>query len=259
MKHGDFDSDAAALAQRIQSHEKFGTNDLNEWIFSALDPQDGQSVLDLGCGTGKQSIPMAQRVGKDGCVVSVDISEDAIKTVREKADQSGLQDRIEPHVLTLDRIGEIASPAEFDKIVASYSIYYVEDSNRLFETLSGALKPGGRLFFCGPSSENNAEIIKFHNEIKGESTGTAGSADLFMEGEGPALADKWFDSVETCTFENPLDFDSAEALVSYWSSYNLYEYDLADAFAKAAQDHFITHDVFRTTKRVIGVAANKAR
>ncbi len=61
---GKFDTDANALAQRIASHKTFGSKDVNDWIFEHLQPAEGGSLLDLGCGTGKQAIPAAKMVGQ---------------------------------------------------------------------------------------------------------------------------------------------------------------------------------------------------
>src|SRR5450759_1862682 len=94
MKIGQFDSDAAALKQRIQSNERYGSADLNSWIFAQLDVHAGLSVLDLGCGTGKQTLPLSRIVGEDGHVAAIDISEDALAELRRQAADSGLGERI---------------------------------------------------------------------------------------------------------------------------------------------------------------------
>ena len=52
-----------------------------------------------------------------------------------------------------------------------------------------------------------------------------------------------------------MQFDSADALYNYWSSYNLYDSRLDAAFKEAANKHFKKNDVFETIKRVIGVKA----
>ena len=35
-KIGKFDSDASALKQRVNAHDKFGKNELNNWIFNNI-------------------------------------------------------------------------------------------------------------------------------------------------------------------------------------------------------------------------------
>jgi hypothetical protein len=53
-------------------------------------------------------------------------------------------------------------------------------------------------------------------------------------------------------------FDSADALVGYWSSYNLYDPAIDEPFRAAADAHFADHDVFVSAKRVVGIRALKA-
>jgi SAM-dependent methyltransferase len=257
MRHGEFDSDTGALEQRILSHEKYGTNDLNEWIFSILKPGEGQSILDLGCGTGKQSIPLAETVGPEGRVIAMDVSQDAVDAVDRRARELGLQERIDTIRDSLDNLAGRVEGRRFDRVVASYSIYYVEDAERLFRTLADIMNPGAILFFCGPSSENNAEIIAFHNKVKGEAVGSAGTAQVFMEGDGARLTKEYLTGFEAHQFENPIRFDSADALVVYWSSYNLYDPAIEGAFREAAKAHFDGNETFQTTKRVIGISARK--
>src|ERR1019366_9952964 len=82
------------------------------------------------------------------------------------------------------------------------------------------------LFFCGPSQRNNGELKEFHDSLWGRADrpvpATKGAAP-FMEATGPDLVNEIFGNAEIFHFENPLRFDSPEALYSYWSSYNLYD------------------------------------
>jgi hypothetical protein len=78
-----------------------------------------------------------------------------------------------------------------------------------------------------------------------------------MEEAGQRLAQEIFGFIDVFTFENRLVFDSAGALYSYWSSYNLYDQGLDSEFRSAAAKYFETHRVFETQKRVIGVKTVK--
>src|SRR4029077_19098632 len=50
----------------------------------------GQSVLEIGCGTGAVTLPLAQAVGEHGRVVAVDISEPMLGSARQRVEESGL-------------------------------------------------------------------------------------------------------------------------------------------------------------------------
>jgi ubiquinone/menaquinone biosynthesis C-methylase UbiE len=50
----------------------------------------GMVVLDAGCGPGRLTIPLAQRVGPDGRVVALDIQPQMLARARQKAEAAGL-------------------------------------------------------------------------------------------------------------------------------------------------------------------------
>ena len=50
----------------------------------------GESVLEIGCGTGAVTLPLAQAVGEHGRVVAVDISEPMLAVARQRVGESGL-------------------------------------------------------------------------------------------------------------------------------------------------------------------------
>ena len=54
----------------------------------------GVTVLDVCCGAGYYSLGMAQSVGSKGRVISVDTETEAITTLRRKADETDLSERI---------------------------------------------------------------------------------------------------------------------------------------------------------------------
>jgi arsenite methyltransferase len=59
----------------------------NVSLFAELSP--GQTVLDLGCGAGLDSLIAGERVGPDGRVVGVDFSASMLARARQAAEESG--------------------------------------------------------------------------------------------------------------------------------------------------------------------------
>jgi ubiquinone/menaquinone biosynthesis C-methylase UbiE len=255
MIAGLFNSDAVALKQRIASHDRYGTNDLNSWIFDHLQLKTGLAILDLGCGTGKQSLPLAQIVGTNGLIFSVDVSEEALEELSGIAGELGLEKRIRMLRAGLDELGQYLEEQQFERALASFSLYYAEKPRWVFQALYRAIKPGGILFFCGPAHDNNSELKKFHYSLRRDVPPPATGAAVFMEGTGQSLARDIFGAIEVFTFENSLRFNSANALYRYWSSYNLYDQEFDSDFRVAAAKYFETHPLFETRKRVIGVKA----
>ena len=255
---GKFNTDSKALANRIAAHDKYGSKDINEWIFKNLELGKGLSIVDLGCGTGKQTIPMAEIVGSTCNITAVDVSNESLDILINEARNKNLEKNITVLNCDLDNLNvQHLGSNKFDRVLASYSIYYSKNPEALFETIQTGLKPGGLFFFCGPSAENNGELKKFIASIKNSPVEKAASGADFMENTGQELARNMFNSVEISIFDNPLKFDTPDSLYRYWSSYNLYDEKLDSAFQEAANEHFKTSDYFITYKRVLGVKAKK--
>jgi ubiquinone/menaquinone biosynthesis C-methylase UbiE len=63
---------------------------LRQWLadpvktLQGADIQPGQTVLEVGCGTGFFTIPAAQMIGDQGCLVAMDVSSGFIEQVSKK-------------------------------------------------------------------------------------------------------------------------------------------------------------------------------
>src|SRR5215471_4621097 len=53
--------------------------------------QPGEQVLDVGCGCGQTALELAERVGPQGAVLGVDISEPMLTRARERQSERGLK------------------------------------------------------------------------------------------------------------------------------------------------------------------------
>ncbi|MFH0862238.1 MAG: class I SAM-dependent methyltransferase [Candidatus Altiarchaeota archaeon] len=107
----------------------------------------GETAIDIGCGPGVFTIPMAEMVGEGGKVIAADFQDGMLQRVRRKAEKKGLLTRIILHKTELDRIG---APEKADFALAFYMVHEVPDRANLFEELRTILKRGGRLMVVEP-------------------------------------------------------------------------------------------------------------
>lgn len=107
---------------------------------AALAP--GERVLDVACGTGLVTLPAAEAVGPGGAVVATDISEEMVRSLRERAAARGLC-----HVTVERRDAErLELPhASFDAALCALGLMYVPDPLQALREMGRALRPGGRV------------------------------------------------------------------------------------------------------------------
>src|SRR5215467_182201 len=129
-------------------------------LLAHLGLRGGESVLEIGCGTGALPLPLAAAVGEHGRVVAVDISEPMLGAARQKVGERGLRN------VTL-QLGDAQifefEPAAFDLATSRMGVMFFADPAAAFRNIKGALKPGGRLIFAcwAPLAENRHWLISY--------------------------------------------------------------------------------------------------
>jgi trans-aconitate methyltransferase len=116
-----------------------------ERVLARLELQGGETVIDAGCGTGRLTAALLERLPR-GHVIALDASSQMLEKARETL-KARFGDRVSfLHVdlLALD-LEQVA-----DVIFSTATFHWVLDHPCLFRNLYRALKPGGRLVAqCG--------------------------------------------------------------------------------------------------------------
>jgi SAM-dependent methyltransferase len=129
-------------------------------LLARLGSVAGENVLEIGCGTGALTEPLAAAVGEDGRVVAVDISEPMLEAARQRVSERGLGNVTLLH-------GDVQvfefEPAAFDLATSRMGVMFFADPAAAFRNIGGALKPGGRLVFAcwAPLAANRHWLISY--------------------------------------------------------------------------------------------------
>src|SRR6185369_16783607 len=83
----------------------------------------GMRIADFGCGAGHVGILAAQKTGKDGFVVAVDIMEDKLDSFRARAKASGLEN-VETKRANLEVLGSTGLPDGSQDMVILINILF---------------------------------------------------------------------------------------------------------------------------------------
>jgi len=116
----------------------------------------GDACLDLGCGYGYFTLPMARIVGPSGGVAAADVQPEMLAGVRRRAEKSGLLPRIRLH--QVDSSG-LPFKQEFDSVLAFWMIHEVPDQESMLGQIHGSLKPGGRFLLVEPRGHVTKEAF----------------------------------------------------------------------------------------------------
>jgi len=129
-------------------------------LLARLGDVTGESVLEIGCGTGALTAPLAAAVGDNGRVVSIDISEPMLGAARQRVGEQGL--RNVTLVLGDAQVFDV-EPAAFDLATSRMGVMFFADPAAAFRNITSALKPGGRLVFAcwAPLAENQHWLISY--------------------------------------------------------------------------------------------------
>lgn len=112
--------------------------------------KEGMSVLDIGCGMGFFSLPLAKLVGETGKVVCVDLQEKMIKGLIRRALKAGLSDRIDARICRKDSLGVSDIAGKIDFALAFALVHEVTDKERLFAEIYSTMKQTGELLVAEP-------------------------------------------------------------------------------------------------------------
>jgi ubiquinone/menaquinone biosynthesis C-methylase UbiE len=128
----------------------------------------GMSVLDVGCGPGRVTLPMAEAVGEDGTVTVIDMQEKMLDRVRERARQKNLGN------IEFIRGGAgsgLLPQATFDRAVLVTVLGEIPEREAALREILCALKPGGMLLV--------GELLPDPHYQSKQAVRTAGEAEGF--------------------------------------------------------------------------------
>ncbi|MGW5350779.1 class I SAM-dependent methyltransferase [Streptomyces sp. NPDC004031] len=207
-----------------------------------LELRGDERVLDAGCGTGRDTEGLLDRLPQ-GQVVAVDGSVRMLDQLRERL--SGRLDRVE--VVHADLTKPLPFDGEVDAVFSVAAFHWIEDHAALFSSLAGRMRPGARLVTeCG--GQGNIAAV---NAAVAEVTGEARDAWEFagVEDTRQRLAEAGFTDVEVQLRPDPARFEPGEQLEAFLATVVLGAY--LDAMAEDDREPFVKAVAARLAEPVV--------
>jgi len=109
--------------------------------------EEGQTVVDIGCGLGFFTLALAKMVGAHGKVLALDIQSEMLNRARARAKRLGLDDLVDFRLCGPDSLGLRES---VDFVLAFWMVHEVSVQERFFAEIRSALRPAGRILVAEP-------------------------------------------------------------------------------------------------------------
>ena len=122
--------------------------------------KSGVTAMDVGCGMGYFSLPMARFVGPSGRIVCVDLQERMLRSLRRRASRAGLSDRIETRACSASSLGVQDLEGKVDFALTFAVVHEVPDAAGLLAQIHDVLVPGGRLLIAEPRGHVSKQALE---------------------------------------------------------------------------------------------------
>jgi arsenite methyltransferase len=173
------------------------------YFFDLADLSEGESVVDLGSGSGTDAFVAAMRVGPSGSVIGIDFTVEQLEKARAIAQETGFE-QVELREGRIERLP--VEDATRDCVISNGVINLAPEKQPVFAEAARVLRPGGRLAIADIVSEQQMkESIVCDADLWASCIGGAAQQDAYREAiEGAGFR------IETIR-DNPYEFISDQA------------------------------------------------
>jgi 2-polyprenyl-3-methyl-5-hydroxy-6-metoxy-1,4-benzoquinol methylase len=119
--------------------------------------REGMTVVDIGCGMGVLSIGAAKLIGRAGEVIGVDLQQEMLDVLRNRAERAGVAERMRLRRCAEDRL---ALDVSADFVLAFWVVHEVPDQGAFFREVRSLLREDGKLLVAEPIFHTSARDFK---------------------------------------------------------------------------------------------------
>jgi len=170
--------------EEIKAHKEAASSSFgcgNPLAFSGV--KEGEVVLDLGSGAGFDLLIAAEKVGPNGRVIGVDMTEAMIEKAKQNIKSAGVKN-IEVRSGLIEKLP--VETESVDWVISNCVINLSPEKARVFKEISRVLKPGGRMRISDIVVEKLPEELRNHQGLYNSCVAGAVSEEEYLTGLGQA-------------------------------------------------------------------------
>jgi SAM-dependent methyltransferase len=127
------------------------SSEFSDWIVAALPGRAGAGV-DLGCGAGRHSVLLAERLDR---VLAVDVSERMLATARSGRDRPNISYRQQ---------GVLETEGSFDVVLSVHALHHVGPPEAVLPHVRSLVAPGGTAILADIVDPGGWPSAQFHQD-----------------------------------------------------------------------------------------------
>jgi trans-aconitate methyltransferase len=203
--------DAARYQDRHSFVWRYGAN-----LLESLNPQPGERILDLGCGTGQLTAEIAR---SGATVTGLDNSAEMLAEARKNYPDLAF---------VLGDAAGFQFPEPFDAVFSNAVLHWVKNAEGAVKSIARALRPGGRFVAEFGGQGNNASVRAALRAVLGPSADEQSPWYYPSVGEyAPILERHGFEVREARLFDRPTPLEGEDGMEnwlrmftgSYWRQF----------------------------------------
>ena len=226
-----------SLEFRIKFNRKYSKYNFDDWIDKHYQFKN-KSVLDIGCGDGKQINSVVKKNKKNLIIVGVDLSSNSLEKIAIQHKKNRNLKLINSSMDDIKKIDSVIKKKKFDLIHSTYAFYYSKNPLRLIKYLKTKLKKNSRLIITMPGENNTLKkILNLKEDSK-----------KLKPSDIQDYLNRNFDMVQVNYLNNYQKINSFKDLISFYKSSGIYDKKKLRFFANYIKKKLSNNGYIKLTK-----------
>lgn len=197
---------------RVDLHRRFSVNRYgwHRWIFDHIQVDEGDSLLELGCGPGWLWFSNRERIPASWQLMLSDFSPGMLQEARQRLGE----ERFVYQVMDAQAIP--CADASLDAVITNHMLYHIPDLPRALAEIQRVLKPGGHLYATTIGRQHMREMDQLvWQALPGIPWRSVGQHVPFALENGQEILTPFFASVSLLLYDDSLAVTEVEPLMAY--------------------------------------------